>query len=646
MSMKNRKPTISNILYITSYILFALVFGYLCYTIRVRNWTWLDSDMSSELILAKMLKEEGSILSQGWFYGTELRILYYTQISAIIFNFTDNWYMVRVITNIIMIVIMLASIWCLALRLGVKKYFPVIGLILMLPFSMVYYRFILYGEYYIPCIATSFFGIALILHYIQTSDNKIRIAILAGSALLALVSSLIGYRQVVMFYLPAFMGAAIMLAIEIWRDHKPYKQADSWMLCVISLTDLISAGVGCLINSLILIKKYSVEDWNDLEFTNFSLDRLVETLNGIVRNLGYREESIGIGTLVSNGYSVLLFLVFIAAVYTAFKKRDDVGTAYSFCAIYSACAVILVCLLYALSDLGYSDRYSAPVTVFVIPVVIAFIAGLKIQDWIKPVLCITVGILACVVSVHNYGEIKNKDKTARQREIVAFLNDNDYHTGYGTYWNANVLTELSNGAIDMYDWHNEVMFPTVESVNSVWHWLQKVSHETERPSGKVFHIYDDDDLYYCSWKENLSDDDLVYRTGKYHIYGYDSYDEMMAKISAGDVDLSEYVPGDGDSAVLKSGETLSGQDMMFYGGTCLISVEGENLGGSLLSAKYYAEELDHSEEYDLSYVKQEDGEIIAKITVPEDTGRSKVELYNGSDDECVIKRIHIERTGP
>ena len=35
----------------------------------------LDSDMSSEMVLAKLLAGEGGILSENWYYSTELRVL-------------------------------------------------------------------------------------------------------------------------------------------------------------------------------------------------------------------------------------------------------------------------------------------------------------------------------------------------------------------------------------------------------------------------------------------------------------------------------------------------------------------------------------------------------------------------------------------
>ena len=55
----------------------------------------INSDMSSEMVLAKQLAEEGKwMLSDNWYYSTELRVVNTQLISAFIFRFTDNWQLV------------------------------------------------------------------------------------------------------------------------------------------------------------------------------------------------------------------------------------------------------------------------------------------------------------------------------------------------------------------------------------------------------------------------------------------------------------------------------------------------------------------------------------------------------------------------
>ena len=51
----------------------------------------LDSDMSSEMILGQLLARNNGILSDQWYYSTELRVLNTQLIYALFFRLSRNW---------------------------------------------------------------------------------------------------------------------------------------------------------------------------------------------------------------------------------------------------------------------------------------------------------------------------------------------------------------------------------------------------------------------------------------------------------------------------------------------------------------------------------------------------------------------------
>ena len=532
--MKTKQFDLNKILNAAAYILFIAGFVFLCYVIRTRSWTDLDSDMSSELILAKMLKEEGRILTSNWYYSTELRILYYTQIAAVLFHFTDNWYMVRVCSDIIMLMIYVVSTWCLCISTGLKRYFPVFGLALILPFSFVYHHFVLYTSCYIPYIAGAFFSIALAIRYTQSDNRKTRITIVIISGILALLLSMEGLRQPALFYLPFFVSAILAWLLDRYKTGDPDRIKKSVSYITIAAANLFSSLIGYEINALILVKKYTVADWSRISFASFDHKRFIEALCGMVRNLGYREGNIGISLLIADGYSTVIFLISIAAVWFVIKRYSECDRNFVYIALFYLCAVGVFALLYAFSDMIYYDLYSLPVIVFVFPVAILFTEQIKIKRIAKTIIYAAFAVTVCLVSWHTYKEILHTDDTAQLRDIAAYVTDQGYEAGYGTFWNANVLTELSDGRIDMYNWEDARMLSGVKSVDDVQHWLQKASHDTVTPSGRIFHIYNREELYYCNWSASLNSDDIIYETQDYIIYGYPSYDDMKAKVSSAD----------------------------------------------------------------------------------------------------------------
>jgi ABC-type cobalt transport system substrate-binding protein len=64
-----------------------------------QNQHYTNSDVSSELMLSKILSQENTIFTNQWYYSTELRVLNSQLISSLLFRFIDNWPLIRAITN-------------------------------------------------------------------------------------------------------------------------------------------------------------------------------------------------------------------------------------------------------------------------------------------------------------------------------------------------------------------------------------------------------------------------------------------------------------------------------------------------------------------------------------------------------------------
>lgn len=114
---------------------------------------------------------------------------------------------------------------------------------------------------------------------------------------------------------------------------------------------------------------------------------------------------------------------------------------------------------------------------------------------------ITTFVLLIVCSGFSFcAERYEVDETAEFRNIVAALQNEQYTEGYASFWRANIVTELSNGSIDMRDWQDSggEQHITVASIDDTYKWLQLVSHDYTRPeekysfslremSGKIIH---------------------------------------------------------------------------------------------------------------------------------------------------------------
>ena len=113
------------------------------------------------------------------------------------------------------------------------------------------------------------------------------------------------------------------------------------------------------------------------------------------------------------------------------------------------------------------------------------------------------------------------ERLAVQQALV----EQGYTEGFATFWNGNVITELSNGKIEVWT------IDAPGSIEELYPWLQKRTHSTEKPKGKVFLLLSLEELEQCPIGENVPQEDVIYSSDSYIAYGFDSYGELAALYS-------------------------------------------------------------------------------------------------------------------
>ena len=81
---------------------------------------WIvDSDLASEMMLTKILNQEGSILSHSWYYSTELRVVnmqWFYRLGLLLFP--DDWHLARTFGMAIALLVFIAAALLLAREIG------------------------------------------------------------------------------------------------------------------------------------------------------------------------------------------------------------------------------------------------------------------------------------------------------------------------------------------------------------------------------------------------------------------------------------------------------------------------------------------------------------------------------------------------
>lgn len=503
----------------------------------------LNSDDASELVLAHLLAKQKRIITPDWYYSTEIRFLNTNLVYAFMFLLFPHrgWHGIRIGSLFILHVLLLLSICYLCRQSKHKECFPFIALALLMPFSADYYYVILEGAYYIPHIVISFVTIGIIFGVMRSKGWR-RSLLMVLSMAIALLACMGGPRQLLILYLPMALCAVILSAFEVrGKGFREYRKLGGFVFSLAAVLNLAAGCIGYLINTKFLSKAYHFMVWNGLSYKAFDWNSFLTVLNGFLGTFGYVSGPIGEYT-ATNLIAGIVFLMTVIAIVYAFKNRAVVSEEYFLLAAYYVCAVVIFLLLYSMTDMAYLSRYNVPVAVISYVLIAMWIAekpwttGRKDSIFAMYAgLCLLSGILSYHFMLASFSETDFSNENEKVSQVVL---NKGYLTGYATFWHANIITEFSNGRVDMYDFggnaNQDLDLSECRNVNDTYKWLQLVSHDTKKPEGKVFLLLSANEYDTCVWKEELTDDSLIYYSDNLRAYGFDSWNDMQRTLGNGE----------------------------------------------------------------------------------------------------------------
>lgn len=516
--------------YRTAFLLLFLACFEICFFAFLNKYMdlMISSDESSELLLGRILSEENQILSANWYYSSELRILSSPLVYALVFKFVHNWHLVRLISLAILHLIMLAGLWFMTNESKIFRLFPLLALLVMIPVSGDYFYIVLWGAHYLPYIAISFLGIGFLFGFEKDSGVGKRSFFLICSCVLAFLACAVGLRQMLILYLPLFF-TSIVLLLSLVLGKNIYEGKSIKRISVFSFLSSGFGFAGYLFNKLVLSRYYSFMGWK-FQFVDFSLDRFVEVVNGFLHSFGFRTGAVTPKSAVSNVIAGILFLLVVFAILYAIRHSMSISKTYYFMTVFFLSALSLFVLLYGFSDMSYLDRYNLPTLIYV---------WFLIAMWIEEaeyfqeksefvVLALVLGVTCAGLVQYRYQRnavLLDEERESRVKVADYVLNEG-YDYGYSGFWEANVLTEHTDGQVEMQIWFFGEDKINEHQVIDVEPWGQVISHNGYIPEGKVFALFSEKDYFYYDRSDLLPEDHLVFSTDYHRVYGFEDYNEM------------------------------------------------------------------------------------------------------------------------
>ncbi len=510
--LKNRKDMIFGLIWIIVGLWIDLYYFF------VYGKQMIDSDMSSELILAKILNDEGSItgFTNSWFYSTEFRALniqYFFRIGFLFFP--DNWYAARVTGMVIGLILLSVSVYFLFKKLGLLKAAPYAAAIVIFPGGSWYFWMTVYGGQYLPYLLISVFSMLCVLSVAEAAQKRKMILPCAVIVILGILSGMNGIKQLMIFYVPFGLAAFIFLLLLLRHAEKSEDRKKALRFIISSFAGIVSSGIGYIINCRILANTYSFRQYSN---TVISDNNIWEYIKTYIWSFGFNtgNEFMSLKGIASMTGLVVGILTVTCGVrlLTRLEKTDS---GVSFLTLVSLCIIVINVLVQAHVDKGGIQYFVAivPYGLFLLVLEIAS------EDFrLKYSRMGFMNLLLAVMMIVSLGTVMNEQDNPvhplrakpEMEKVVDFLNTTGYSRGIATPWNANIVTELSDGRLDMWTityWGDE----------NPYEWLQRKDHiKNGLPTENYFVLFEKGEApfeFFTSRPELVP----IYEDENYYVFG-------------------------------------------------------------------------------------------------------------------------------
>ena len=519
--------------FVISIIAFTLIYISVLRFILSTGISLLNSDVSSEMVLSEQLNREKAFLfTKNWFYGNEIRVLNTMPIFRVsLVIFPNNWHYARLLSVALLLLILAGSMIWLMCSIGQNKYAFWAAITAIAPFGRWYGWNVIFNSYYVPHIVISILSLALVCSIVRNnkkwySSKKILLTLFLFT--LGFMAGLGGVRQLMICYVPLFAVSIILLSLKA-KQILPFTFPAKNIFVICSLLCLFSS-IGFLVNTTYLSAHYHLFSFDNTTWKNFDLTDYFSRISDFISLFGWQED-VPIFSLagISNVLSLLLIAAILFSIIYLITKIRLLGE-NELLGFLFFCIVFLVDLLIYGGTEQYNESYWITILPFAfIPLFIMLSKIVPPPSSIrKTALLCSYGLLILLFSyntmrspyVHSLNAPVPTDEAIQGAS--AWLNETDYTQGIATFWNSNILTELSNGKIEMWTTEYGDRNLTPKPL------LQSVEHET-LPQGKVFVLLTLSEFE--QWHLWDLENYIIYMDDEFIIYGFDDISQYFETIS-------------------------------------------------------------------------------------------------------------------
>ena len=409
--------------------------------------------------------------------------------------FPGSWHAARILAQGLLSALLAGSYLFFARGAGLWKSAPWAAGVLLCPFGFWQLYHGVFGGFYFVHMTFVLVILGFVVRLLRPAGRRRTALTATALTLVSFAAGLNGVRLLMNLSVPLAAGCAALLVLRLLREplgprwgEQPEPRA-----CAAALLAGAGTLAGYLVNHRVLAAAYSFQDQSGRSWTALSLTGLLEVWGDFLALFGYpadrwQQTATGAVPLFSlpgllGAAGLLLAGAVVLALVWLLKKGSGLPFIHRLVgATLAACLVVDGLAFACMNDgEGINGSYWLPVVPLAIGAVAAAAESFPLR---RPALRRALaGCLAALVVCASTGttlrfvQARPHDRPGLV-EVADWLHEQGYTRGYATFWQANVITELTDGAIEMWQ---------VEDLASLAMrpWLQKMSHASP-PEGRTF----------------------------------------------------------------------------------------------------------------------------------------------------------------
>ena len=384
------------------------------------------------------------------------------------------------------------------------------------PFGFWYFFDVIWGAYYIPHSIFMVLSLALIVKLSKRQGKVVSYILLA---IISVLAGLNGMRMFVLFYAPIVVAGIIFVYISArnssqkgWIDTKNIKHRYFLYSLYAAFFNLVGYGI----NLVFFVNHYHFVNQEGMVWGKGS-GSWIQTFKWYFDSYGLTDfatkeffslSGIGAGCGLILGFLVLVSVIRLIMNYKMLNVLEQIYVA----SLLSIFVVVGVVFTYVWGE----EQYWLPIVQFGVG---ALFLELKTDPSIKEFeqkalhFIVIVFVMISAIGTVTANVAQPLRANVDFEPVVELLEQEGYTQGIASFWRSQVVTELTNGHIEMWTMNDEF--------DDVFLWLQSNNHR-DIPNGEFFAIYTVEDAEAIeTFSETYGlEGELVYQDDIYIVYEY------------------------------------------------------------------------------------------------------------------------------